>query len=234
MIIPYSIQMQELDRLYSDNTVDPKLMEDMHLRIINQAKAQGFRGLAQTEIHDGEVLSTVFADNKHRNDTHHGFAVVDNHAKCKDLILDLNRTHEFNTKYDLVYVVISEHIEHWFKNYKDAVEFSRECRITHGQLDIEVVRAYCDINPDDNNTFDVMAIISKYKVDFKDAPISSLTLSITLDFEQPIYNTDYVTQQIGNMLRGRAESMDLVAESENTHIESIGIYAESPHNNKLK
>ena len=234
MIIPYSIEMQDLDRLYSDNTVDPKLMEAMHLRIINQAKAQGFRGLAQTEIHDGEVLSTVFADNKHRNDTHQGFAVVDNHALCKNLILDLNRTHEFNTKYDLVYVVISEHIEHWFENYRDAVAFSHTCRDTHGQLDIEVVRAYCDISPDDKSNFDVMAIISKYEVGSNDVPISSLTLSVTLDFEQPIVNTDYVTQQIGNMLRDRAEAMDLVAESENTHIESISIYAESPHNNKLK
>lgn len=234
MIIPYSIEMRELDRLYSDNTVDPNLMEAMHLRIINQAKAQGFRGLAQTEIHDDEVLSTVFADNKHRNDTHQGIIDVDNYALCKNLILALNRTHEFNTKYDLVYVVISENIEHWFNNYSAAVAYSHTCRDTHGQLDIEVVRAYCDINPDDRSNFDVMAIISKYEVDSKDVPISSLTLNVTLEFEQPIVNTDYVTRQIGNMLRNRAEAMDLVAESENTHIESISIYPESPHNNKLK
>lgn len=234
MIIPYSIQMKEEDRLYGNDAADPDRMEILHLHIINQASAQGFRGLAQTEIYDGEILSTVFADNIHRNDVHQGFAVVDNHAKCKDLMLALGHMHEHHTKYDLVYVVISENIEHWFKDYRDAVAYSHTCRDTHGQQDIEIVRAYCDINPNDKNNFDIIEIISKYKVDSKDAPVSSLTLNVTLEFQQPIVNTDYVTRQIGNMLRDRAEAMDLVAESENTHIESISIYAESPHNNKLK
>lgn len=160
MIIPYSIQMQELDRLYRDNASDPKFMEAMHSRIINQAKAQGFRGLTQTEVHDGEVLSTVFADNKHHNDVHHGLAVIDNHALCKNLILTINHIHELNTKYDLVYVVISENIEQWFTGYIDAVIFSRECRDTHGQIDIEIVRAYCDINPSDKNDFNIIEVIS--------------------------------------------------------------------------
>ena len=96
--IPYTIEMQEQDRLHSDAEEDREIMTKLHSSIIDQAKSQGFKGTTESELFtlsgDNEFLTTVFKSLEEKELVSLGDVEPRTTGTCRGLIMYLNECME--------------------------------------------------------------------------------------------------------------------------------------------
>lgn len=93
--IPYTIEMQQIDRKWDNvEEFDLSLMEKLHDNIYKQAIAQGFKGIVKTNEYDDEFVSMVFSDEYTMEEVSLGNIAIEEFATCRGLIQALNNPNE--------------------------------------------------------------------------------------------------------------------------------------------
>lgn len=92
--IPYTIEMQQIDRKWDNvEEFDLSLMEKLHDNICKQAVAQGFKGIVKTDEYDDEFVSMVFPNEHVMEEVSLGNIAIEEFATCRGLIQALNNPH---------------------------------------------------------------------------------------------------------------------------------------------